>query len=162
MVEADRNGSHPLYRQRDWEEQERRDHKAKKKMNWITRGGFDTVIRVNPTPGGELAKQLQKVLDTNPGPVKVKIQELGGTKVKNLLQKPNPTKTRGCDSKDCLACKNGRGEIMLAMFSRVMNVESKRCHMWERLGKMYTREAYGTWLATGANIKIPCCRNMPK
>ena len=122
MVEADRNGSHPLYRQRDWEEQERRDHKAKKKMNWITRGGFDTVIRVNPTPGGELAKQLQKVLDANPGPVKVKIQELGGTKVKNLLQKPNLTKTRSCDSKDCLACKNGRGEggtageIMLAMF----------------------------------------------
>ena len=105
-----------------WEEQERRDHKAKKKMNWITRGGFDTVIRVNPTPGGELAKQLQKVLDANPGPVKVKIQELGGTKVKNLLQKPNLTKTRSCDSKDCLACKNGRGEggtageIMLAMF----------------------------------------------
>ena len=64
---------------------------------------------VNPTPGGELAEQLQEVLKKNPGPVKIKIQEQGGTKVKNMLQKPNPTKTRGCESDDCIACKNGRG-----------------------------------------------------
>ena len=64
---------------------------------------------VNPTPGGELAKQLQEVLNKNPGPVKIKVQEQGGIQVKTKLQKSNPNKTRGCNSADCLACKHGRG-----------------------------------------------------
>ena len=89
--------------------QERREQKGKKKKNWFTRGGFDTVIMVNPTPGGELARKLQQVLNNNPGPVKIKVQEQGGVQVKTRLQKSNPNKTRGCDSTDCLACKHGRG-----------------------------------------------------
>ena len=109
MLKADRDGHHPLYRDRDWQEQERREQKGKKKKNWFTRGGFDTVIMVNPTPGGELARQLQQVLNNNPGPVKIKVQEQGGVQVKTRLQKSNPNKTRGCDSTDCLACKHGRG-----------------------------------------------------
>ena len=82
MEQADQDDCHPLYRQRDWEEQERRDHKAKKKRNLVTTGGYDTVIMVNPTPGGELAGPLQEILRRNPGPVKIKVQEQGGTKVK--------------------------------------------------------------------------------
>ena len=99
-----------MYRDRNWQEQERREQKGKKKKNWFTRGGFDTVIMVNPTPGGELARQLQQVLNSNPGPVKIKVQEQGGVQVKTRLQKSNPNKTRGCDSTDCLACKHGRGQ----------------------------------------------------
>ena len=110
MLRADRDGQHPLYREREWEEQQRRENKTKKKKNWFSRGGYDTIIMIKPTPGGELTKQLQKVLNDNPGPVKVKVQEQGGTQVKTLIQKSNPMKTKGCVSADCLACKNGRGK----------------------------------------------------
>ena len=65
---------------------------------------------VNPTPGGELAKKFLKAVEENPGPVKVKIQEQGGVPVKTKIQKNNPGRTKGCDSKDCLTCKHGRGK----------------------------------------------------
>jgi hypothetical protein len=89
MLKADRDGLHPLYRERDWQDTERRKQRQNKKTNWLSKGGYDTVIMVNPTPGGELARQLQKVVTDNPGPVKIKIQEQGGTKVKSLLQRTN-------------------------------------------------------------------------
>ena len=65
---------------------------------------------VNQIPGGELAKKFQKVVEENPGPVKVKIQEQGGVPVKTKIQRNNPGRTKGCDSKDCLTCKHGRGK----------------------------------------------------
>jgi hypothetical protein len=99
-----------LYRQRDWQEVERRHKRQSKKTSWLSKGGYDTVIMVNPTPGGELARQLQKVVSDNPGPVKIKIQEQGGVQVSSKLQKTNPNRTKGCSSKDCLTCKHGRGK----------------------------------------------------
>jgi hypothetical protein len=89
---------------------ERRLQKSKKKTSWLNKGGFDTVIMVNPTRGGELATRLQSVINENPGPVKIKIQEQGGIQVKTRLQKTNPGRTKGCKSEDCLACKHGRGK----------------------------------------------------
>ena len=84
--------------------------KAKKKTGWLNKGGFDTVIMVNPTSEGELSTRLQCVINDNPGPVKIKIQEQGGIQVKTRLQKTNPGRTKGCNSEDCLACKHGRGK----------------------------------------------------
>jgi hypothetical protein len=110
MIRADRDGQHPLYRERDWQESDRRQQRQKKKTSWLSKGGYDTVIMVNPTPGGELARQLQKVVCENPGPVKIKIQEQGGVKISNMLQRTNPNKTKGCSSNDCIVCKHGRGK----------------------------------------------------
>ena len=59
------------------------------------------------TPGGELAKKYQQVVDSNLGPVKIKIMEQGGRQVKRILQRNNPGRTKGCDSADCLACSGG-------------------------------------------------------
>ena len=136
---------------RGTEELERRDKKNKKKVNWYTRGGYDTVIKVNLTPGGELAKQMQQVLDRNKGPVKVKIQEQGGIKVKNLLQKPNPSKTLGCDNEDCLACKHGRGKGGECMKNNVGN---------ELLCDLCGGE--NTWQTIGGRLQIPPCGNTRK
>ena len=86
MLKADGDGHHPLYRPRDWKEQERRQQKGRKKKDWFGKGGYDTVIMVTPTPGGELTKQLQDVLNKNPGPVKIKVQEQGGIQVQTKLQ----------------------------------------------------------------------------
>jgi hypothetical protein len=98
------------YHERDWQGAERRQQKQTKKTNWLSKGGYDPVIMVNPTPGGELARRLQKVVTDNPGPVKISIQEQGGTQIKSSLQKTNPSRMKGCASDDCLACKHGRGE----------------------------------------------------
>ena len=65
---------------------------------------------VKPTAGGELAKKFQLVVDKNPGPVKIKVQEQGGVPVTRLLQRNNPGRSKGCDSADCLACKHGKGK----------------------------------------------------
>ena len=109
MLTADREGKHPLYRDRDWQKENRREEKKKRKTNWL-KGDFDTVIMVPATPGGELAKKYQEVVFKNPGPVKIKIMGKGGTQVKHIIQKNNPNKTKGCNSLDCLACKHGRGK----------------------------------------------------
>ena len=110
MVTADRDGQHPLYRERNWQETERRHQRQNKKTGWLAKGGYDTVIMVNSTPGGDLARQLQKVISDNPGPVKIKIQEQGGVKVSSKLQRTNPNRLKGCSSTDCLTCKHGRGK----------------------------------------------------
>ena len=65
---------------------------------------------VPATPEGELARKYQQVVDSNPGPVKIKIMEEGGKSAKSLLQISNPNKSKGCLSPDCLACKHGRGK----------------------------------------------------
>ena len=110
MLAADRDGKHPMYRDRDWFRQEQREDKPRKKTTWLTKGGFDTVIMCPATPNGELARIFQNVVDSNQGPVKIKIQENGGKAVKSILQNKNPNKQKGCSSTDCLACKNGRGK----------------------------------------------------
>ena len=110
MMAADRDGHHPMYRDRNWRKQHERKPKPNKKTNWLTRGGFDTVVMVPATPGGELARLFQNVVDANHGPVKVKIQEQGGRSVNSLLQNNNPSRSKGCASPDCLACKHGRGK----------------------------------------------------
>ena len=38
-----------------------------------------------------------------------KIVEMGGTPVKRLTQKSNPTATPGCSNKDCISCAEERG-----------------------------------------------------
>ena len=86
MVATDRDGQHPMYRERNWQKEERRKQKKKRKTSWLTKGGYGTVIEVAPTPGGELAKRFQNVVDRNPGPIKIKIQETGGIQVKNKLK----------------------------------------------------------------------------
>ena len=65
---------------------------------------------VPATPSGVLAKEYQQVVDSNPGPVKIKFMEEGGKTAKSMVQNTNPTKTKGCIAPDCLACKHGRGK----------------------------------------------------
>jgi hypothetical protein len=38
MVKADKDGQHPMYRERDWQATERRQQKLKKKTSWLNKG----------------------------------------------------------------------------------------------------------------------------
>ena len=146
MLQADREGRHPLYRQRDWQKQEREKKKKTKKTSWLNKDAYDTVIMVQATPGGELAKKYQQVIETHPGPVKIKIMEQGGRTIKTVVQDTNPTKTKGCASQDCLTCKRGRGRGGECRKNNVGYIlfcdecgEDKVCYVGETGQNTYTR-----------------------
>jgi hypothetical protein len=64
MVEDDQAGVKPMYRNREWNAEERQMKKSNKKSNWWNTADskiqYKTVLFVTPTPGGQLMKELQK------------------------------------------------------------------------------------------------------
>ena len=110
MVEDDRNGVKPMYRSKEWNYEERKMFKEKKKVTWWntdkSKTQYKSVLFVTPTPGGVLAKQLQKreeELNKNTEE-RIKIVEKGGLKIKDILGSKNPFKTPNCTEKICPLC----------------------------------------------------------
>ena len=64
MVEDDKTGAKPMYRNREWNAEDRKIAKSNKKSNWWNTVKSDiqykSVLFVTPTPGGQLMKELQK------------------------------------------------------------------------------------------------------
>ena len=65
MVEDDKNGVKPLYRNRNWNKENRRLDKKNKITNWYKTGQksdikYKSILFVPPTPGGILLKELAK------------------------------------------------------------------------------------------------------
>ena len=111
IVNDDSQGKIPINRPKDWNMQERRKEKRRKKYDWSTKGGYIAPIMVPSTPNGELMKIMREVAEKESEPgLKFKIIETGGRTVKREVQKSNPTATPGCSSGDCMACKRGRGK----------------------------------------------------
>ena len=110
MVEDDRTGVKPMYRNREWNTEKRQAAKSKKKSNWWntvkSKIQYKTVLFVTPTPGGQLMKELQKreeELNKNYQD-RIKIVEKGGLKIKNILCAKNPFKKSRCEQKTCPLC----------------------------------------------------------
>ena len=71
-------------------------------------------IFVPPTPSGELAARLRKIATTEAeAGVNFRIVETGGRSMKRLFQVSNPMETAGCDNRDCLPCRTGRGDVLV-------------------------------------------------
>ena len=70
-----------------------------------------SVLFCPQTPGGQLAKNLQKVENRIAKILgeRIKIVERGGRMIKDILHKSNPWKGGKCQNKDCLVCVNGDG-----------------------------------------------------
>ena len=62
MMVAEREGSHTLYRNQNYQKQVRHRQRQTKKTAWLKKGNYETVIMVNATPGGELAKRYKEVI----------------------------------------------------------------------------------------------------
>ena len=110
MVEDDRNGVKPLYRSREWNAEDRQKSKSKKRFNWWNNEKaeiqYASVLFVTPTPGGELAKALrqrEQELNKN-SKERIKIEEKGGLKMKDILCSKNPFKKSKCVQKSCPLC----------------------------------------------------------
>ena len=111
MKKEEEEGVRPLYRPRDWQNEQRRIDKQNKNHNWSAKGGHTAPIFVPSTPGGELAAMLREVAgDGQDGEIRFKVNEIGGRTIKREVQRSNPTATGGCADEKCIACKNGRGE----------------------------------------------------
>ena len=82
-----------MYRSREWNAEDRQisNSKKKKKLNWWnsekSKTHYKSVLFVTSTPGGILAKELSKreeELNRN-SQDRIKIEEKGGLKIKDIL-----------------------------------------------------------------------------
>ena len=76
MVKADREGSQPLYRDKDWYKNTDNQKKQKKNKDWTK--GCDGIIFVQSTPNGVLAKRFRETIKNFPSDIKLRIVEKGG------------------------------------------------------------------------------------
>ena len=148
MKEEEREGKRPVFRPKNWQKEERKIDKRRKKHSWSSRGGYTAAIMVPSTPGGELANMLREVADQEAQEgMKFKIVETGGRTVKSDVQKSNPTATPGCADSDCLPCKEGRGgggqcrktNIQYSMECRQCPESDPTTYIGETSRNLYTR-----------------------
>ena len=112
IVEDEKNGIKPIYRSKDWKEQNNwNTKKIFKKENWW-KGNKETqnksVIFVPATPGGELVnlfKEIQKENHReNKGEIDFQIIEQTGLSLQKLLQRSNPFSEKSCEKSECVSC----------------------------------------------------------
>ena len=110
ILESDKTGVKPLYRSRTWNAKERKNAKIAKKFNWwnSTKSNiqYKSVLFVTPTPGGVLAKEVRQRLEelTKNCKEKIKVEEKGGVKIKDMFGSKNPFKTDKYKQKTCPLC----------------------------------------------------------
>ena len=148
MIKEQEQEIRPINRPRNWNTEERRKKKKQKKHSWSAKGGYIAPIFVPATPDGELAKEMKEIAEREAVTgLKFKIIETGGNAIKHLVQRSNPTATPGCPSKDCLACKEGRGKggsclksnIQYELECGLCTEEQKGIYIGESSRNLYTR-----------------------
>ena len=98
------DGDRPLYRTREWQENERRRSKRDKQVNWYKKGGYESVIFVPATPNSELQKKYSD--EVSKSGLKIRIVERAG-KSKSFIQRSDPFTDKNCRQDDCMLCKSG-------------------------------------------------------
>ena len=103
ILEKAESGERPLHRDRNYQKDERKEEKEKKKLNWYKgKDGksFDSVMMVPATPNGTLKRIIEeKAKESN---LRVKVVERSGQKFGSYLKKFDKTKTKGpCEENDC-------------------------------------------------------------
>ena len=116
MKNDDKSGIKPMYRDRNWNAEERKKKKSEKKLDWWNSKNakikYASVVFVTPTPGGELVKELeQREKEINKNSLeRVKFVEKGGLKIKDILGTKNPFKNKSskCVQKTCPLCTSSQ------------------------------------------------------
>ena len=102
MVDNDKNGIIPLYRDKFWNQEERIHSKRNKMKNWFSeKGRYDAVFFVEATQNMKLAIECQKILKDID--LSIKVVERAGINLKQCLVKSNPFERRKC-KKHCHIC----------------------------------------------------------
>ena len=110
QVEASERGERPLYRPREWREEERRRKKYLKKAAWFRPA--DMVLFVPVTPDSQLASAARKVVEEEGRRlgVKVRLVERAGTTLRQKLVRTDLGEGRPCPQDDCVLCLTNPGE----------------------------------------------------
>ena len=148
MKEEENEGKRPVFRPKNWQKEQRKIDKRKKKHSWSTKGGYTAAIMVPSTPGSELANMLRGVAEQEAQEgIQFRIVESGGRTVKSDVQRSNPTATPGCTDSDCLPCKEERGgggqcrktNIQYSMDCRLCPESDPTTYIGETSRNLYTR-----------------------
>jgi hypothetical protein len=113
MLEADRSGARPLYRDSAWLKQHRQEE-TKKKSSWYKGLGgqvSDFPIFCPASPGGRLAERWRRVAEevraSSGGLVRATVVEQPGMPLSALLVDSMPGETDLCAKPDCNPCRSG-------------------------------------------------------
>ena len=60
VQELDQNSVKPMYRPKEWRQNERRKEKKEKRGSWYRKGNYSSVIFVPATPGSLLKRMLDE------------------------------------------------------------------------------------------------------
>jgi hypothetical protein len=108
--EVSESGGQPLYREKQWNREQRQIDKEMKRKHWYRNGkkGGDIThapLILDPTHDRELKKKIQEVCDKEAklSGIRLKVLERGGPKIK-LDVKSNPLADKGCGRPLCLVC----------------------------------------------------------
>ena len=121
IMKDDKEGIKPLFRDREWNKEERAKDKKNKKLNWYNGGSkneieYKTVLFVPVTKGGKLVKELkQREEEINRfSKERIKIVEGGGVQMKDFMVKKNPFPSTKCEKKKCIICEsNVDGKVQI-------------------------------------------------
>ncbi len=107
MVEQDQVGTKPFYRSKFWNADEREQAKTKKRRTWYATFDYETVLFVDSTPKGELAKRYRETLKEYG--LKIRVVEKPGRPLKSMICRSDPFKEKSCGTDGCASCSAGEG-----------------------------------------------------
>ena len=108
IVEKDRTGECPMYRNKEWKKKERLRKKQQSKTTWFKKGKTDykSIIFVPATPQSKLQKEYSKIIKKHK--VNIKVVEKAGKQIKTTLQTSDPFKQNKCQDEECFPCKTNK------------------------------------------------------
>ena len=105
IQELDQTGVKPMYRPKEWRQNERRKEKEEKRRSWYRKGNYSSVIFVLATPESSLKRSLDE--DVKKSGLWIRIVEKSGMSVKRVLQRSDPFKKRTCERECCFVYRTG-------------------------------------------------------
>ena len=114
-----------MNRHKSWKSKERAAERRKKKNEWYTKGGNESVIFIPTTPKSNLRRKMQDEIRKTR--LKIKVVETSGKSIKQQLQRSDPFKNNRCPSHDCLVCtSDGKGPCRRSGVT--YSIECHECH----------------------------------
>jgi hypothetical protein len=143
LLELDRTGERPLYRERGWRREERSSQKERKKKNWFRKLGGqinDFALFCPMSPGGRLAARWKRVLEemrvSSGGRVRGYVAEQSGVPLSALLYSAHLGEQDSCGQPDCNPCVRGTTQrLSCRRVTRGGLVYSCRCLTCEERGE---------------------------
>jgi hypothetical protein len=128
-ITADDNGSRPLYRNKQWNKENRKLKKEIEPKTWYSDENktHHAPLILDPTKGGTLAKKLDEICkrETKISGLRIKVVERGGQRLSSVCGS-NPTKTPGCKRENCIIC-NGENPGQCAELGPIYAVQCIQC-----------------------------------